>query len=183
MSTPVERYLAHLDEISGGLEAQFHRPEPTESDLPSVTSVIYRDVPEPGHITGMTYGLSLVEHPDWELSKPELCISVASTDIAWPLAAGYMAETLRGECPFNYGNVIEFGEISPESEMTAFVVFAPLIMEPEDYADIDVGATKISIAGVYPIHASEGAYIEENGIEEFWQLEWDPYDVSRPPAV
>jgi suppressor of fused protein SUFU len=183
MTTPAERYLAHLDEISGGLEPEF-QPIETTSDLPRVTTIIYRDVPEPGHITGMTYGLSLADHEDWRLGKPELCVSVASTDISWPLAAAYLAESLRGECPFSYGNVIDFGEISPESAMTAFVVFAPAVLDPEYYQDIDVGGpTKINIAGVYPIHASEGEFIQEHGLEEFWHLDWDPYDVTRPPAV
>jgi len=182
MTTPVDRYLAHLDEISGGLEPEFQPIEST-TELPRVTTVIYRDVPEQGHITGMTYGLSLAEHPDWRAHRPELCISVASGDISWPLAAGYMAESLRGTCPFNYGDVIDFGEITPESKMSAFVVFAPAILDPEYYEDIDIGPTKIDIAGLYPIHASEREFIQEHGLDEFWRLEWDPYDVTRPPAV
>lgn len=184
MSSPAQRYLDHLDRLSGGIEPQFQPIESTTPGLPRVTTISYDDVPEPGHVTGFTYGLSLADHPEWQHGKTELCISVDSTDIAWPLAIGYLAESLRVECSFGYGNLLNFGQrISPESAMNAFVVFAPSVLEPDDYTGIDVGDTTINIAGCYPIHESESDYIEEHGLEAFWQLEWDPYDVTRQPAV
>lgn len=114
-----------------------------------------------------------------------MCISVRSTDISWALAVGFLAEQLRGSCPFCYGDTINFGErVSPESEMTAFAVFAPAVLDREDYTGINVGDTKpINIAGCYPIHDAEKQYIQDNGLEAFWDLDWDPYDVTRPPAV
>ena len=36
---------------------------------------------------------------------------------------------------------------------------------------------------VYPTHASERAFIAQYGLEAFWKLDWDPYDVARPPVV
>lgn len=41
----------------------------------------------------------------------------------------------------------------------------------------------VNIAGCYPIHASEREFIQENGLEAFWRgVEWDPFEVTRPPA-
>lgn len=145
--------------------------------------MVYRDIPEPEHITGVTYGLSEVEHAEWRLGRPELMISVKSTDIAWPLAIAEMANELRGRCPFCYGDVINFGDtVSEASQMSAFLVFAPSILEKDYYLNIDVGGPQpISIAGMYPIYDAERALIPELGLERFWRHpNFDLYDVRRP---
>jgi hypothetical protein len=80
----VERYLAHLDRLSGGVEPLFQPIESTKPGLKRIAVMIYKDLPEPGYITGFTYGLSLGDHPDWRLGRPELCISVRSDKIDWP---------------------------------------------------------------------------------------------------
>jgi hypothetical protein len=50
--------------------------------------------------------------------------------------------------------------------------------------DIDVGeALPINIQGLYPIHEEERQWIWANGLEAFWRLDWDPYDVARPSAT
>jgi hypothetical protein len=191
MASRVERYLAHLDQVSGGVEPIFQPITSTKPDLPQVTVMIYRELPEPGFITGLTYGLSLAHHPEWRLSRPELCISVRSADLAWPRAAGLVAERFRGDCPFAYGDTINFREqVAAESSMTSFLVFAPSVLERQDFAGIDVsppgheGHDIVSIAGLYPIHDIERQYVVEHGLtEEFWERTWDPADVTRPPAL
>jgi hypothetical protein len=183
--TRVERFLAHLDGLTGGTEPRFLPVASTTVGLPGLTVMGYLGLPEPGMFTAVTYGVSLVSHEEWRLGKPELTITVASDDEAWGLAVGVLAEQLRGSCPFCYGDTINFGErITPESQMTAFVVFAPASLAHEDYSGIDVGdSLPINIAGCYPIHDSERQYIRENGLKAFWNLQWDPYDVRRSPAV
>lgn len=179
------RFLAQLDAIFQ-LEPEAFPFESPLPGLPAVTALAYRDVPEDGHITGVTYGLSEVAHPEWRLGRPELIISVESTDIAWPLAAAELARGLRGDCPFAYGNVINFGApVAEGSQMDAFVVFAPAILDREAFLGIDVGGPQpLNLAGLYPIHAAEGQVIEEIGLEAFWHHEgFDPYSVTRPPIV
>jgi len=183
--TRVERFLGHLDSLSGGLEPEFFPTDSTTAGLKGVTAITYQDLPEPGMLTAVTYGLSLASHPEWVLGRPELCISVRSQDIAWARATAFIAEQMRGDCPFEYGNVLGFGDrMSEESLMTSFVVFAPAVLDRSDFLDIDVGdELPISIAGLYPIHESEREFIEAHGLEEFWRLDWDPYDVRRDPAA
>jgi hypothetical protein len=187
VSSRVERFLAHLDEISGGLEPRFFPIDVGQPGTPRVTVISYEDVPEPGFLTAITYGLSLADHDEWRLGRPELCISVRSRDPAWGLAVGTLASSLRGRCPFRYGDTIGFGQpVTAESAMTSFVVFAPAILDREAYANIDVSdpgrehRDLINIAGMYPIHECERAYIGDKGLEAFWKLDWDPNDVSRP---
>ena len=180
----VERYLARLDELFGGVEPTFHEWPSTHAGQKGITAIVYRDLPEPGFITGLTYGLSLAEHPAWRFGKPELTISVRSSDINWVLAIASFAEEWRGEQPFVYGSTMNHGEpIAAESKMSAFVVFAPAVFAKEDSA-IDVGdPTKINLYGCYPIYESERSFTVQNGLEAFWKLDWDPYNVHRAPAV
>ncbi len=180
-NTPAERYLAHLYEIFQ-VEPEFFQMEQLDPALPAVTALIYKDVPEPGFMTGITYGLSLVDHPDWKLSRPELCITVESGETAWANVAAFVANGLRGNCPFTYGSTINFHEpIHEQSAMSAFFVFAPSILERKDYAEIEIGTDyKVSINGLYPIHESEIDMIASMGLKDFWHHDdFDPFDVRR----
>ncbi|MFJ5725717.1 hypothetical protein [Streptomyces sp. NPDC093149] len=93
MASRVEKYLAHLDRLSGG-----RRPRSTKQGLRGVTEIVYDNLPD-GLLTALTYGLSLAERPDWQHGSPELCLSVSSTNVIWTHAAGFLAEQLRGTCP------------------------------------------------------------------------------------
>lgn len=179
--SPIERYMEHLDRIFQ-TEPEFISHKSTVPDLKGVTSIIYRDIPEKGMITALTYGLSLAVHPDWKLGRPELIISVDSDDISWGEVVGYVANKLRGDCPFSYTNTINFREkVSDSSEMDAFLVFAPSTLDRPDFLNIDIGLDyKINIAGLYPIYASEMQLIDQWGLEKFWHHpDFDNYSVNR----
>jgi hypothetical protein len=183
--TRVELFLAHLDRLSGGVEPRFFPLRSTHPAMPGVTVIVYDDLPGPGMVTGVTYGVSVASPPAWRLGKPELCISVRCSDLSWPRAVGHIAETQRGTNPFRYGDTIIFGEtIAPGSSVTAFAIFAPAVLGRPDYTGIDVrNALPVNIAGLYPIHESERRYLHAHGLKAFWDLDWDPYDTNRPPAA
>ncbi|MCB2409051.1 suppressor of fused domain protein [Hymenobacter lucidus] len=177
----LEKYLEHLDKIFQ-VEPEFFPETSLIEGLKGVTTIAYRDIPEQGMVTGITYGLSLYNHPDWVLGRPELCVSVESTDILWACVAGFLANKGRGNFAFCYGNTINFHErVSNDSEMDAFLVFAPAILDPEDYLDIDVGQDyKINIAGLFPIYSSEIEIYNRIGLEKFWHHPgFNQYDVNR----
>jgi hypothetical protein len=189
MATRVERYLEHLDRLTGGVEPEFF-PMGADGGGPNVTGIVYRDLPEPGILTALTYGLSLAQHPEWRFGRPELCISVKSDDPTWGLAIAHLASSLAGSCPFCYGDTIKFGEPVVEgSQLSSFVVFAPIgldradflnvLREPEGAAADDV----VNLTGMYPIHDSERDFIQAEGLEAFWKLDWDPYDPFREPVA
>jgi len=183
--TRIERYLAHLDRLAPGHEPRFLPIESSNPALKDVIAITYKDLPEPGLLTAITYGLSVADHPEWRLGKPELCISIRSHDERWARAVAFVADRLRGLSSFAYGETINFGEqISPESTMSAFVVFAPAVLDRGDFLNIDVGdPLPINLQGMYPIHETERQWIQEHALEPFWRLEWDPYDVARPAAI
>lgn len=180
-STPAERYLQHLDTVFQQ-EPIFHNGGKGKNKMDNVSVMIYKDVPEEGFITGITYGLSLFEHPQWKFGRPELCISVESTDENWARVAGFIANQLGGDCPFSYGQAINFGQqVAEESEMDAFFVFAPSTLDKEDCLDIEVGADyKINIVGLYPMYSDELKAFGEMGLEQFWHHpNFNNYAVNR----
>lgn len=178
-----ERYLDHLDRIFQQ-EPEFYQEDSLIEGMAGVTSIVYTDIPEKGFITALTYGLSLSKHDNWKFGRPELCISVKSSNKNWGKVIGYIANKLRGDFPFSYGQTINFGEqISDDSAMDTFFVFAPSTLEKEDYLNVDIGADyKINIAGLYPMYSDELEIYEEIGLEKFWHHpDYDNYSVTREP--
>ncbi|KGO93445.1 hypothetical protein Q766_09125 [Flavobacterium subsaxonicum WB 4.1-42 = DSM 21790] len=163
-------------------EPLYYMEESLSNGLPGVASIVYKDIPEQGYTTAFTYGLSLAQHPEWKFGRPELCVSVASLNPSWERISAYIANRLRGDCPFKYGQNINFGEkISDDSEMDAFFIFAPSTLNKEDYSNIDIGADyKINIVGLYPMYADELDAYEKMGLEKFWHHpNFDNYNVNR----
>jgi hypothetical protein len=183
--TPAERYLEHLDHIFQQAP-EFYNNDSLVAGIPGVTAIVYRDMPEKGFITAFTYGLSLVKHPSWKFGRPELCISVESSNLDWGQVVGFIANKLRGDCPFSYGQTINFREqISEDSAMDAFFIFAPSTLDKADYLNIDIGTDyKISIAGLYPMYADELEAYEKIGLEAFWHHpDFDLYSVNRKRII
>ena len=57
------------------------------------------------------------------------------------------------------------------------------MVDPER-SKVDAGDDlPIIIVGMYPTYASERRFINDKGLEAFWRLDWDPYDVNRPAVV
>lgn len=173
-----EEYLDHLNTIGDG-EPKIHRASPPD-EFPALSIVTYSGVSGYELKTSFTVGLSAVSHPKWKFGRPELCICVESDDLHWESAIGYIAYNLRGKCSFSYGEIIRFGrQICNESEMSAFVVFAPSFINKEQL-HIQLLDWKVNIAQMYPIYEGEIDFIEENGLKAFFaNPTLDLYDVRR----
>jgi len=177
MKSSVEFYLEWLETITGA-KGEFHLIT-EEGETPPLWVILYRDTPESGSLTAFTYGLSSVDHPDWKLGCPELVICVDSNDINWGLAVGLLAKKFRRISPFSYGTIHRFGEkISDESEMTAFLVFAPSIIDQEN-ARVELPDRTINVVQMYPIYEQEIDMIKFAGISAFLDELHNPYDVRR----
>jgi hypothetical protein len=178
MKPAMEQYLEQLERLVG-MEGEYHLITETD-ELPAIWGIVYRDTPEEGSLTAFTFGLSSIEYPDWKLGRPELVISVDSTELSWALAVGFLVKRFRGKCPFTYGNVIRFGgPICEESAMSAFLIFIPTILE-KDQARVKLDDRTINIAQAYPIYEEEIKEIEKIGAQKFFMQEAiDFYDVRR----
>ena len=179
MASDIEIYLGHLDDLVGG-KGTYHLIT-EKGELPPLWVIAYPNTPEDGDLTAFTYGLSSVSHPKWKLGRPELVICVNSNDLDWGLAVGLLAKQLRGQCPFSYGNTVRFGrQITGDSLMSAFLVFAPSILE-RDQLTVELPDRTINFAQMYPIYEREIEFIERKGVKAFLDdARFDPYDVRRP---
>ena len=173
-------FLTHLDGITGSRKPAIHMVRSEDPQLPDVAVLVYENWPQPGFITAFTYGLSLVNHPDWKLGRGELMISMESLLHAWPYAIGAIVSRLRGSCPFSYGNTIKYGgAISEESDMDAFLVFAPPHLDRNQKV-VRLTEYDCFIGGLYPLYGSELTLYEQIGLEAFWHHPgWDPLNPRR----
>lgn len=156
----------------------------TDGRNSDIYSLVFKDVPDAGYITGLSSGLSNYDNiKHTRGSRVELCISVKTNNPEWGLVAGHIANRLKGKCPFNYGEIINFGDnIGSESKMTSFFTYAPTILEKEQFMDVNITSNHIiQIVGLYPIYKEEIFTFQTIGIKEFWNNEnYDPFDISRP---
>jgi hypothetical protein len=179
-----ELFLQHLDRVTGRPETVIRWADTGDQARPRVAVFVFKNWPEEGFITGFTFGLSEGTHPDWKLGRPELMISVESEDESWPLAVGFIASKLRGKCPFCYGNTINFhAKISEESDLDAFLLFAPPFLTKEQKSVAVEGYT-VNIIGAWPMYSREFDLYQKLGLEGFWNLpDWDPMNVRRRPIT
>jgi Suppressor of fused protein (SUFU) len=180
MKTDAEAFITHFEQICQTEPAFYPISEKGES--PPLHVLWFDNLPDKGDSIGITYGLSLADHKKWVHGRPELIIAVHSNDPSWSLAAGEVAYRLRGNFPFCYGDTIGFRtRISDESEMSAFVVSTPSVLEEQDRIVWQEG-WDIHIAQLYPIYESERVVIAEKGLKYFFRrsdlLFWD---VNRAP--
>lgn len=177
--------MEHLNSILGA-EPDIHEVPPREPRDGRVLALVYLDTPEPGLISGLTYGLSLWQWEDPGPPARELCITMRSSDLEWAKVPAVTVAALRGMCPFDPGMVI--GYMKPYvvgSRLSSLFLAAPpprlglperigLGTDPED---------SVEIVGAYPIHASERKSGHARGAEALRDSRWDPFDPARPPVL
>jgi hypothetical protein len=177
----MDMYLDHLNEWAGqSPESHLVTPEGTE---PPVFTFAYRGQFGENTISGFTYGLSLVSHPEWRLGRPELFISMDSSNLDWVLSAGYVATAWRGEKRYRAGDAFDLGSpiCRDESEMSVFLLFLVTDLDP-DFAHIELPDGVINVLQLYPVYESELPLIESKGAAEFLSTEGvDFHDPRRPP--
>lgn len=176
--TDAEIYLNYMEHMFGPANVIRRMEAPAG---PAVHVFFYRDLPESGMLTAITYGLSTGSHPEWRSGKCELMVSLNTQDEGWGLAAAFFAAQFRNEKSFSYGSLFTLDEpITQESAMSGFLVFAPSFLEPHQSALI-MPDYKIYLKGLYPIYPEETAVYNAIGLEQFWHHpNFNMYDVNRP---
>jgi hypothetical protein len=174
-------YLDHLTGWANG-DPEIHMV-PADGDEAPVLTFTYRDPFGENTIAGFTYGLSLASHPEWQIAKPELFISMDSDRLDWTLAAGSVANAGRGKDRYQEGDFFDFGgPISPdESAMSVLLLFLVTDLDP-DFAHIELPDGPVNLIQLYPMYESELPLLEEMGPEEFLSPEDVNFrDPRRPP--
>ncbi|MES2734438.1 MAG: suppressor of fused domain protein [Bacteroidota bacterium] len=160
--------------------------ETQDQELGMVLGIIYHNYPEHGLTTGFTYGLSAASHPEWKTNKPELSITVASSEDDWVMAVAQLVEWHRTNHPFTLGSLFHFGKsIATDSLMDSFLVYNLAIDNATDsnrnpFQAIPLEEDTIQIYGVYPLYTNEVELIKKIGIRKFTGLrEYELFSVHR----
>jgi hypothetical protein len=180
MTHDAQLYLDKLTELFGKKDA-IHKIEPLVDGGKPIFVFFYENLPEPGCMSAITYGLSESNHQDWLLSRPEIIITLESFDKSWGLAAAFFASSFQGIKPFSYGDLFTLDEpISSESDMMGFFVFAPAFLNQEQ-STIQLSTKKISLKGMYPLYKEEVDLFHQIGLETFWKSndDFDIYNTKR----
>lgn len=178
VKSTAEIYLDTLTERFGR-EDTIKRIEATDNG-PAIHVFYYYDLPEKGCLTSITYGLSIVDFPEWKYGRPELIVSLDTQDESWGLASAYFASQFRGAKRFSYGDLFTTDSpISEESEMAGYFLFTPSFLSKEEYT-IELPDYKVFLSGMYPLYKEEVNLYNKIGLKDFWHLDgFDMYNVNR----
>jgi hypothetical protein len=185
-----DRFARFVQRLSStmGAEPDIHQVVPRVSGDGEVFALVLVDVPEPGLVTGVTYGLSPWQRRN---ARPvrELCITMRSTDPAWPKVPARTVAVLRGMCPFDPGMVIGYKEPYVPPSGLSSLVLASTLPVPALADGIDVappGADTddlVEIVAAYPVYPSEREAVHAAGLGAVFDSDWDPYDPARAAVV
>jgi hypothetical protein len=180
MPSNAELFIAHLESLFGAEDA-IHSADAPDGG-PPVSVFVYKNVPDQGMITGVTYGLSVFPLPAWKASRPEMIVSVESLDVGWPCAAATFASSFRGQKKFSYGDVFTTdAPLNDDTQMDGFLVFAQSILD-EAVNGVQLNDYKVHFSQFYPIYRSELKAYEKLGLEGFLKHpDFHMYDIRRRP--
>lgn len=180
MPNNAELFIAHLQSVFGKEDA-IQKVDVTDGG-PPIAVFVYKNVPEKGIITGVTFGLSLSQFPTWKHSRPEMIVSVESLDVGWPCAAGAFAAMFRGKKAFRYGDVFTTDcPLADDTKMDGFLIFAQSILS-EEYVSAQLKDYKVHFSQFYSIYREELAIYEQIGLEAFWNHPgFEMYSIDRAP--
>ena len=147
---------------------------------PKIKIFYFEDLPKEGILTAVTCGLSNASHPDWIGGKPELIVSLDTSDKSWGFAAGYFASALFGKNTFSYGDIFKLDDpFSDESDMNVFLAFAPSFLDQEN-STFNLPDRTIHLIGMYPLYDEEIGVYNQIGLKDFWHSEgFELYNPQR----
>ncbi|QBR13176.1 suppressor of fused domain protein [Sphingobacterium sp. CZ-2] len=175
LKSPLEHYRDSMESVMGKKSAVF-REKSVKKGLPFVYTLVFnQDTSEP--LCTFSYGASFAVTPD-QKEKVELMLQMDSEDMAWAHVVGYLANQLRGDCPFNPGEIIRFGQkISQESKLNSFVLVTPDLDGLPNPVFDGKKSTGVHIMQLLPIYEEEVLSIARLGLPQFLAL-IDPHKTN-----
>lgn len=182
MRSGVERFRDLLEKEIGQ-RCEVYRHPSTSRKLPAVFVLMFKNFPDSEYMTAYSYGLSASNGKDEGVAGRELVIQIKSNLDNWGHVLGFLISHLRGDCPFDVGQIIRFGQpIAEDSSMEHFLVHD---------VDEDLGTSTnfilsknygVSLVQLSPIYGNELAIINKMGWTAFYaRLQSVKSDINRNP--
>lgn len=182
MRSGVERFRDLLEKEIGQ-RCEVYRHPSTSRKLPAVFVLMFKNFPDSEYMTAYSYGLSASNGKDEGVAGRELVIQIKSNLDNWGHVLGFLISHLRGDCPFDVGQIIRFGQpIAEDSSMEHFLVHD---------ADENLGTSTnfilsknygVSLVQLSPIYGNELAVINKMGWTAFYaRLQSVKSDINRNP--
>ena len=176
-----QTFLDVLVDVAGR-EPEYFPIGEVANNGPKINTAYWHDLPEKGLLTGFTIGLSA--HARWRHRRvrPELMISVESSDRAWIMAMGYVAMQAANTFSFDVDETIDFrAQIASDSAMSAFLITSQMML-PESYDVIPGRYVDVALRQLTPLYAEELRGIRAHGPEKLRTTVDDPSNVRRKPV-
>jgi hypothetical protein len=175
-------FLKFCERNFGARVGPIHVLPSSRTGLPDISTFIWHGCPEPGIMTVVSYGLSLMQKKEWIKGRPELMLRLETNDERWGLAVAAFIDMFREEKTFQYQTILTTDQpLVPGSEMRGFFTFAPPLAEPEEMTFSSAHGLPIHLTGFYPIYIEERELLPKTGLEAFWHHErYDPCSTTRP---
>ncbi|MCL7987215.1 suppressor of fused domain protein [Sphingobacterium sp. lm-10] len=182
MRSGVERFRDLLEKEIGDACEVYRHPSSSRK-LPTVFVLIFKNFPSPGYLTAYSYGLSAANGISKQMHGRELVLQIKSEVKNWGHVLGFLINHLRGDCPFDPGQIIRFGQpIAADSQMEHFIVHD---------VDKELGtSTTFNLSNRYslelvqlsPIYGDELMVIDKMGWSNFFhRLHPTKHEVNRKP--
>ncbi|MBU7596728.1 suppressor of fused domain protein [Streptomyces sp. P38-E01] len=173
-----------------GREPELQDAERRNPNEGPAISLIYRDFPQNGYVTGASYGLSGFRHSTEKRKPCELAIVMHSREVEWACIPAKIVGALRGFRPFGPGQVIgQVEPLIPGSQMRASMLgepsseLGPSTLTISQNPDEEFPFREIELIQVYPLHMSERDYAWKHGVDALTRMDWQRLEPLRPPTV
>jgi hypothetical protein len=175
-------FLKFCERNFGAKVGSIHVLPSSNRALPDISMFIWHDCPEPGVMTVISYGLSLMRKPEWVRGRPELMLRLETKDEAWGFAVAAFIDMFREEKTFTYQTILTTDNpVVPGTEMRGFFTFGPPVAKPEEMTFASAEGLPINLTGFYPIYLEERELLPRIGLEAFWHHEqFDFLNATRP---
>lgn len=180
LKSPLEHFRGNIEQIFD-TNVQIFREKSVKKGLPFVYTLVIQEQQQP-LLTSISYGASFAIAPE-QKNKVELLLQMETDDMAWAHVIGYLANHLRGDCPFHEGEIIRFGQkISQESKLNSFVVCKPDMEELQGSIMDSRKSSSVYLMQLLPIYEEEVLSIAKYGLKGFIdRLQDKKTDPKRKP--
>src|SRR5215475_1871082 len=159
-------FLKFCERNFGASVGPIHVLPSPRKELPDISIFFWHDCFEPGIMTVVSYGLSLMRKREWIKGRPELMLRLETKDETWGFAIAAFIHMFREVKTFQYQTILTTDDpVVPGTEMRGFFTFTPALAKPEVMTFSSAHGLPIHLTGFYPIYLEERDLLPRMGLE------------------